>query len=196
MKKEDLEYQEQSPRDCFLCHFLPQEVAVFDPGLFTLVRQTKMDITNELAIEVSIIGESHIVRLFKNGKPLFAELLSCVDPHERGLRGNMVLSFSKTANHFAVNGFVYTTAEIKKPVLEKHRKETEPSFQMKNVSCSLELEHPFPGPLSPRTMVRVWVNQEFIVWGSLHEYPIVPNFDLIEPLVSTTIVGIKKLMTI
>lgn len=196
MKKEDLEYQEQSPRDCFLCHFLPQEVAVFDPKLFTLVRQTKVDITDELAIEVSIIGESHIVRLLKNGIPIFAELLSCVDPRERGLRGNMVLSFSKNSEPFAVNGFVHTTAEIKKPILEKYRKQVEPSFQMKEQVSSLELEHPFPGPLSPRTMVRVWVNQEFIVWGSLHEYPIAPNFDLIEPLISTTIVNIKKLMKI
>lgn len=185
------EYQEQSPRDCFLCHFLDEEVAQFNPKLFTLVRQTTVSISNVFAIEANIIGESHIIRLFKNGVPVFVELLSCVDPRDKGLQTDVVKSFAKSRSHHSFGGKHYTAAEIGKPILPSKRQSVEPSY--KDGELLFEIFYKFPGILAPRTVVCCWLTPSGLLsWGSLHEYPIVPNFELIEPLVSETLVDLKR----
>lgn len=188
-KPEEEGYVAQIPEDCFLCHLDGEEAQNFNPKMFTLRRTTTVSINGSLSVEMNIIGESHIMRIFRDGVCVMVEILSCVDPRNKGL---VCAShcFAQNPKPAVATRVFSTIAQIGETVKHTKRHTFEPVLPADPLLFN-SLVFAFPGDLKPRTMLLFWVSQDYLGWSSLHEYEMEQGN--ISPLTSTTTVRLSGL---
>lgn len=183
------EYIAQVPQDCFLCHLVGEEAKNFNPQIFTVVAEKTVDVAPDLVAKLHIIGESHIVQLFHKGQSVFVEILSCVDPRDKGLECASC-SFAQKSSHVVCGERFGTFAQINQTTIPANRHAFEPVSPNGPPLFTQSLALEFPGELKPRTMLLLSVYKDHLVWSSLHEYE---SKERITPLTSSTVVWLDGL---
>lgn len=184
-----MEMVTQDPRDCVFAHFYGEDaLGQFDPGKLTVVAQEEKRF-GPLTFKVAIIGESDFVVVGHDRYGvLFIELLACVNPNNLGFRPKSTRPFSHGVRHHSVQhtkgalAAFFANATIQPPT-----RDTGFYCPPKDGSF-IHLEHAFPGELSPKTVVGVYIKtvgglKVGVEIMSLHEYAIEGQ---IVPLISCT----------
>ena len=183
----------QSPRAAVFGLFLG-DVAneTFDPERLTIVqRANSASLKLGLALEVAIIGESHYVRLTRaaDNKTLFTELLACVDPSQFGYIPTVIHSFNDNERlelsiRDAENGLLVETITSIRAKVRNRRNFVPPSFDKDSKDLTIRLKQSFPGPLKPRTIVSVALDENGMDIRTVHEYLTEDHY--VEPITSET----------
>lgn len=148
-----MEFVEQSPRELTFGIFHSDSF----PKTTDLVSRT---VTHEgLNVQLTIIGESHTVRIFKGDLFVFGEMLACIElepsesPHFSCFReGDMF--------NYGVNGYT-TRLQLADGQPREHDKEDN----------AIEYRFPLTHGVIPVTRVNWRFVPNGIIWETLHSYP-------------------------
>lgn len=184
----------QKATDCWLCHFHKEEAEKFNPFLFDIRIKARSKLTEEIILSTLIIGESHIFMAEVKGKIVFVELLSCVNPQEKGIIAGKILSLSN-GNAIILSNGINSCAGIQEIVEPASRNLFEPENETGKPVKDLWIEYVFPGATTPRTVIKVWLEKNTVIVGTLHEYETLDQ-QRIQPLTSTTKVDIGWLLNL
>lgn len=195
----DLVLAVQSPKEAVYGLFLGEKAnATFDPEKLTIVaRSCGSNGMLGMFLDVAIIGESHFVRLIRveDNKTLFTELLACIDPSRFGFEPTANNCFSQF-NQFSFLHYnaetgllVDTRSSIRPKTRDRRSFVPHLPFEDQRRNLCVRLKKPFPGPLNPRTIVSVVLNNNYLDILTVHEYVTPDNH--IEPLTSQTRVTLR-----
>jgi hypothetical protein len=177
-----MNYVEQQARDTTYAVFCEKEAKTFDSGKLRVIKRGYIDIRSSIHIEAAIIGESHFVRIKKNGRLILVEMLACVDLERIGF----IPSLSQTLK-WNPEGFTSVwqdpnfSLKGKVKVLLPRKQKTRLPKEARKMIHLLEL---FPGPKSPATEVGISVEGTNVLISTIHEY--VLEDGRIEPIITQT----------
>ncbi|HBP00010.1 MAG: hypothetical protein UU48_C0004G0024 [Candidatus Uhrbacteria bacterium GW2011_GWF2_41_16] len=96
----EMEYVRQSARDTTYTMFQGKDVETFDPEKLHVIQRANMEIRSlGVHIDAAIIGESHFVRIEKNGQLILVEMLACVNLDELGFKTERSWQLSRINDH-------------------------------------------------------------------------------------------------
>ena len=186
----ELEEIFQTADGCTMAHFYGRKIRSFDPKKLTVV-QSQMISLPGIEIVATIIGESHFLMVNVNGRTKFVELLACVNPLKLGFHPNFCNPLKGKRRVSACH--TSRTLSFKAEAVIHEKNDDRELYAPCETGHTMLLEYIFPGGIGPRTVVRVYLDNNGVIWiNSLHEYS--TEDGLIEPLVSTSTVIIPALM--
>lgn len=173
--RNDLPVVDQSPYDCVFALYAGEDAARFNAAHLTVHRRATMAF-RDLTAEFAIIGESHFVTISRrDGVPVYAEVLACVDLDRIGGAPTDYRAFSANRGQQSwrigattppVSAAAHATLVMRETIAEwadVHGSSERPHLQ---------LSMRFPGPRAPMTLVRCVVYPDMFRIETQHEYTV------------------------
>lgn len=176
---EKVEYVHQTIRGLTLGHFVaPDDLRTFSSDGLTVLQRSMVTVDG-LQAEAAIIGESHFIHLTGTDFE-FVELLACIDITDSGFRPTYVarsLEDTTVWDYSTKSKKVQTHVKCHRSLNAEERQrmfdESMPEGEILGL-CEF-----FPGPLRPRTAVKLYESNGGIVVCTIHEYVMGDRIDMV-----------------